>query len=274
MIPGPAWLFCPADRPDRYVGALAAADSVILDLEDAVGPEAKPSAREALRSSSLDPRRTIVRVNPRASGEQERDLEALSGTSYRRIMVPKAESPEDFAALSGFELIALCESPLGIARAVELAADERVAALTWGAEDLLAAIGGTSSRGSDGRYRDVARHARSRVLLAAAAAGKPAAETVFLDISDDAGLAAAAEDAAGSGFTAMMCIHPRQAATVQAGFAPSPERLAWARGVLEAAASAGQGVFTYEGEMIDSPLLRQARRVVGAPEPPAPRADT
>lgn len=261
-LAGPAWLFCPADRPERYAKAFAAADTVILDLEDAVTPDAKPAAREAVAGSTLDPARTIVRVNPRGSGHQARDLEALEQTAYRRVMVPKAETPEDFAALEGFEIVALCESPRGIANVELLAAQPGVVALTWGAEDLVAEMGGTSSRHADGRYRDVARYARSRVLVAAAAAGKPCADTVFLDIEDEAGLACAAEDADVSGFAAMMCIHPRQVPIIRRAFAPSSKQVDWARGVLAAAKSAGQGVFTFEGRMVDEPLLRQARRIM------------
>lgn len=261
-LAGPAWLFCPADRPERYAKALAAADTVILDLEDAVAPEAKPAAREALVGPALDPARTIVRVNPRASGQQALDLAALERTAYRRVMVPKAETPEDFAGVEGFEIIALCESPRGIANVELLAAHPGVVALTWGAEDLVAELGGTSSRHANGRYRDVARHARSHLLIAAAAVGKPCADTVFLDIDDEAGLAFAAEDARASGFAAMMCIHPRQVPIIRSAFAPSSKQVDWARGVLAAANTARWGVFTFEGQMVDEPLLRQARRIL------------
>src|SRR5699024_1217851 len=157
-LTGPAWLFCPADRPDRYAKALAAADEVILDLEDAVAPDAKPAAREALAGSALDPARTLVRVHLRASCQLEEDLAALGQTAYRRVMVPKAETPEDFAALAGFEIVALCESPRGVANVELLAGEPGVVGLTWGAEDLVAEMGGTSSRRGDGRYRDVAHY--------------------------------------------------------------------------------------------------------------------
>lgn len=259
---GPAWLFCPADRPDRYASAAAASDVVILDLEDAVAAGDKPAAREALAGSVLDAERTVVRVNPRGSGEQERDLEALHETAYRYVMVPKAESSEDFAALSGYGIIALCESPRGVLGASELAAHPDVVALTWGAEDLVAEIGGTSSRAGDGGYRGVARHARSAMLLAAAAAGRPALDTVFLDIGDTEGLRATAADAHGSGFVGMMCIHPRQVPVIHAAFAPAPEQVEWAGRVLEAAERAGRGVFAFEGRMVDEPVLIQARRMV------------
>lgn len=259
---GPAWLFCPADRPERFPKALARADVVILDLEDGVTPEAKNAARAAVRGSALDPERTIVRINPRSSEEHEADCDALRRTPYRYVMVPKVEGPDDLADLAGYVVIALCETPLGVTRAAELAAHPAVVALGWGAEDLVAAIGGTSSRRPDGQYRDVARHARTQVLLAAAAAGRPCVETVYLDLEDPAGLRARAADARGSGFAAMLCIHPDQVPGVREAFAPPPEQVEWARSVMAAAASAGRGAFRFEGRMVDEPLLRQARRIL------------
>lgn len=266
MIPGPALLFCPADRPERYAKAAQAADTVILDLEDAVAPGAKADARESLQRSQLDPSRTIVRINPRTSGEQQRDLQAVARTDYRWLLVPKAETLEDAEGLGDYGIIALCETPLGVVNCEQLAASASVAALTWGAEDLVAGIGGTSSRLPDGSYRDVARHARARVLLAAAAAGKPAFDTVFLDLDDPAGLTRAAQDANGSGFAGAMCIHPRQVPIIRGAFAPSSEQVTWARGVLAAAAEATQGVFAHEGQMVDEPVVQQARRILAGLE--------
>ncbi len=262
MVAGPALLFCPADRPDRYEKAAAAGDSVILDLEDAVSLDAKPRAREALAASSLDPARTIVRVNPRSTGLLEADLEALRGTAYRTVMLPKAETAADLEPLTGFDVIAICESPAGVRNAELLAGLDVVVALTWGAEDLVAALGGTSSRFVDGTYRDYARYARSKVLIAAASEGKAAYDTVHMAIADIEGLRLEAEDAAASGFTGSMCIHPSQAEVIRVAFRPSDDAIRWANGVLEAAAAAGRGAFSYEGRMIDEPLLRQARRLL------------
>ena len=132
----------------------------------------------------------------------------------------------------------------------------------WGAEDLIAALGGSSSRALDGRYRDVARYARARVLVAAAAAGKHAYDAVHLDIADLAGLRDEAVDAAASGFIGTACIHPSQVETVREAYRPSPEAVAWAERVL-AAATTSAGVFAFEGRMVDEPVLRQARRIVG-----------
>lgn len=263
MIIGPALLFCPGDRADRYEKASAAADSVIIDLEDAVGPEDKPRAREALVASALDPSTTIVRVNPVATVHFTDDLLALQRTRYTTVMLPKAETVAELYALDGFEVIALCESPLGVRNADALAEHPNVVALTWGAEDLVAGIGGNSSRGLDGSYRQLARYARSRVLIAAASVGKPVFDTVHLDIADAVGLRAEAEDAAASGFAGSMCIHPSQVPVIRAAFMPSADAMSWATSVLERAA-ATPGVFMFEGRMIDEPLLRQARSILAA----------
>lgn len=263
---GPALLFCPADRPDRFAKAAARADAVILDLEDAVAPDAKTAARGALIDAHLDPDRVIVRVNPIDSDQFAADMATLSQTDYRRIMLAKAQAPKRIARLDArFEVIALCETARGVVAAERIAALDNVVALMWGAEDLVASLGGTSSRKTrkdgTGGYRDVARHARSRVLLAAGAAGKAAIDAVHLDIDDEKGLRREAEDAAASGFTATACIHPAQVDTIRAAYRPDVATLAWAQRVLAAADGEG-GVFRFEGRMIDEPVLRHARAVV------------
>jgi citrate lyase subunit beta/citryl-CoA lyase len=260
---GPALLFCPADRPDRYRKAAAAADAVILDLEDAVAPTAKAAARESLRHSDLDPATTIVRLNPASTADFDHDLVAVTATSYRTVMLAKAERPDALERLNGFDVIALCESPLGIRNADLLADHDNVLALMWGAEDLVAGLGGSSSRGPDGSYREYARYARSHVLIAAASAGKYAYDTVHLDIADDAGLLEEASDAAASGFAGTVCIHPRQVEIVRSAYRPSAAATAWATAVLAHAESSGNGVFAFQGRMVDEPVLRHARRILG-----------
>jgi citrate lyase subunit beta/citryl-CoA lyase len=264
---GPALLFCPADRPDRYAKALAAADTVIIDLEDAVAPRARPAARQALLATPLDPGRVIVRVNPVGTDDHERDLRAVRRTAYRRIMVAKTESAGELGGLPDWEIIALCETARGIVHAAEIAAAPSVIALMWGAEDLVASLGGYASRGPDGRYRDLARAARTQVLLAAGAYGRAAIDAVHLDIKDLDGLATETEDAAASGFACKACIHPGQVETVRHGFAPSGDRIAWARRVV--AACAEGGVVRVDGQMVDAPLLAQAQRILAA-APPVP----
>lgn len=258
---GPALLFCPADRPDRYPKAAQRSPAVILDLEDAVAPEDKPAARDALAGHPLDPERTIVRVNPVGTQEFDSDLATLKGTSYRTIMLAKATSAEQLDALADYAVIALCETAAGVVAAPAIAAHPAVVALMWGAEDLVASLGGTSSRSVDGRYRDVARHARSSVLLAAAAYGRAAIDAVYVAIDDLKGLKAEAQDAAASGFAASACIHPGQVDVILNAYRPSDEEITWARAVLDAAARQN-GAFRFRGSMVDEPVLRHATELV------------
>ncbi|MTE16989.1 HpcH/HpaI aldolase/citrate lyase family protein [Nocardia aurantiaca] len=260
-MPGPAWLFCPADRPERYGKALAAADVVIIDLEDGVAEADKAAAREALIATPLDPERTVVRVNAAGTLEHMLDLDALARTEYRRIMLPKCESAEQITRLTDYEVIALIESPLGalaVGRAVMV---RNAIGVMWGAEDLVAALGGNSSRHADGGYRDVARHVRSQSLLAAKAYGKFALDSVYLDIKDLTGLAAESADAVAIGFDAKVAIHPGQVPVIRTAYAPVPDEVDWARRLL-AEAPNHRGVFTFEGRMVDMPVIRHAERIV------------
>ena len=270
---GPALLFCPGDRPDRFGKAADRADGVILDLEDAVAAHAKDAARRAVveASATLDPARTVVRVNAVGAPEHALDVAALADTRLRTVMVPKA-GPELLGALGalattlpGVRVLALCETAAGVLAAPELARREEVVGLMWGAEDLVASLGGTSSRRADGAYRDVARHARASVLLAAGAAGKAAVDAVHVDVADLDGLRAEAEDAAASGFAATACIHPSHVPVIRAAYAPTPQQVAAARALLAAAAANPGGpdaVFTFEGRMVDGPVLRHAEAVL------------
>lgn len=262
--PGPAWLFCPADRPDRYPKALAAADVVILDLEDAVAPERKAAAREALRrlaaDDALDPDRTVVRVNAAESAEHADDVRLVGELDLPRVMLAKAEEPDRLGGLR-CEVIALVETARGVERAGALAESPQVIGLMWGADDLVASLGGTGSRYADGRYRDVARFARSRVLVAAKACGRLALDAVHMDIADTDGLAAECEDAVAVGFDATVAIHPSQVPVIRSAYLPTPERVDWARRLL-AHVGDDRGVTTFEGRMVDGPIYKQAERIV------------
>ncbi|WP_040798698.1 HpcH/HpaI aldolase/citrate lyase family protein [Nocardia higoensis] len=260
-MPGPAWLFCPADRPERFAKAAAAADVVILDLEDGVAPADKAAARAALVSTPLDPERTVIRVNAAGTEDHALDLLALADTRYRRLMLPKAESAEQITDLADFEVIALVESPSG-ALAVNRAVRARNAiGVMWGAEDLVAGLGGTSSRHPDGTYRDVARHVRSTTLLAAKAYGKLALDSVYLNIRDLDGLRAESEDAVASGFDIKVAIHPSQVEVIRSAYAPSEEEISWAKRVL-AEVPNHRGVFAFEGRMVDGPVLLHAEQLL------------
>jgi citrate lyase subunit beta/citryl-CoA lyase len=128
----------------------------------------------------------------------------------------------------------------------------------WGAEDLLASLGGSSSRRADGSYREVAAQARAQVLLAAGARGKSAIDAVYVNIGDLDGLAAEAQDAVASGFRATACIHPGQVAVIRTAYAPTEDQVAAATELLAAAKAAGTGVFAHRGRMVDGPILKHA----------------
>lgn len=258
---GPAWLFCPADRPERFAKAAAAADVVILDLEDGVAAGDKAAARKALIETPLDPQHTVIRVNAADTDEYAADLAALAQTAYRRVMLPKCESAEQVRSLAQYEVIVLVESPLGAVRVADSVAAENAIGVMWGAEDLVAGLGGNSSRHADGSYRDVARHVRSASLVAAKAFGRFALDSVFLNIKDLEGLAVETLDAVAVGFDAKVAIHPSQVAVIREGFAPDPEEIDWARRVL-AEVPQHRGVFAFEGRMVDAPVLRHAEQIV------------
>lgn len=262
---GPALLFCPADRPDRYRKASERADAVILDLEDAVDPGKRSEARQWLLREKLDPQRTIVRVNPAGSPDFAADVATARSAGYRTIMLPKTSSRLDVHAVGAVDprlaVVALCESAAGVAEASSIAAAPNVVALMWGAEDLVASLGGTASRYPDGRYRPLALHARSSVLIAAGAHGKAAVDTVHLEIADREGLAAEAADAVASGFAATACIHPSQVEVIRDAYRPSEEEVARAERIVNAAGGRS-GVFRFEGQMVDAPVLRHAESVL------------
>ncbi len=260
---GPALLFCPADRPDRFAKAAAAADMVILDLEDGVNPADRAGARREVIENLLDPQRTIVRVNPVDSADFALDLDALDKTPYAMVMLSKTESRVQVEVLAGRGVIALCETTKGVLAASAIAAAESTIALMWGAEDLLASLGGRTSRDERGHYRDYARFARSQVLLSARAHDRAAIDAIYLDIADVEGQREEALDAAASGFCATACIHPSQVAVVRAAYRPSDHEIAWASGVIRAARDE-HGVFRYEGKMIDAPLLRHAEQILSS----------
>ncbi len=177
-------------------------------------------------------------------------------------MLAKAEDPAQLKALADYSVIALCETAAGVLNAPAIAAEPNVTGLMWGAEDLIASLGGTSSRTGRGDYRAVAQHARSTVLLAARAFGKDAIDAVYVNIPDLDGLAREAHDAVASGFGAKACIHPDQVAVVRGAYAPSETDVAAAAELLDAAAAAGTGVFQFNGKMIDGPILKHAESVL------------
>lgn len=270
-------LFVPADRPERIEKAAATgADALILDLEDSVVLERKGVGRvavaQALRAAGSGPK-FFVRVNPLGSALIKADLAALAGLQPDALVLPKAEG-----AASVHEFTALC-AEIGLHAPILPIATETPAAIfqlgsyqevagslvgvTWGAEDLPAAIGAVSSREEDGRYTPPYELARSLTLFGAHAANVAAIETVFPDFRDLDAVGAYASRAARDGFTGMMAIHPAQVPVINAAFTPSAEAIAKAQAIVAAfAANPGAGALQLEGRMIDAPHLKQAQKLL------------
>ncbi|WP_194953373.1 HpcH/HpaI aldolase/citrate lyase family protein [Sphingopyxis solisilvae] len=273
-------LFVPGDRPERFAKAASSgADAIILDLEDSVSPANKDAARHAIADYLLGEREvvTLVRVNPLDGHMTAADVAAIAAARPDAIMLPKAEGAPsiqqldtimrseaaDDASLPAILPIAT-ETPaaiftLGSYREVK----DRLLGLTWGAEDLPAAIGAATSRETDGSYTAPYDVARALTLFAAHAAGVAAIDTVFPAIKDEAGLAAYAARARRDGFTGMMAIHPSQVAAINAAFTPSADEVARAQAIVDAfAANPGVGVLQVDGKMVDAPHLKQARHIL------------
>jgi citrate lyase subunit beta/citryl-CoA lyase len=258
--PGPAWLFCPADRPDRYSKAYGRSDVVIFDLEDAVAPTAKPGARTALAEAELIPGRTVIRINAVGGSEHEPDLRMAERAGVP-VMLPKAESRAQVERLGDVPVVALVESAAGIQKLDEIAAAGNVIGVMWGSEDLIASLGGSSSRDASGHYRDIARHARSRTLIAAKACERLALDSIHTDFADLGGLRLECDDAAAIGFDVTVAIHPAQVTVIREAYAPTTQQVEWARRLLAGLGEAG-GVSVFEGRMVDGPIYKQAQRVL------------
>lgn len=271
---GPAILFVPADRPERYAKAYQRSDAIIIDLEDAVAPTDRPAARRAVATHLADTdeitlAKTIVRINPVDSPDFAADTALVADTALRYVMLPKAESVDDItrvtAALPNVEFIALCETAAGVMEAHNIAKHSSVAALMWGSEDLMVSTGGSASRHSDGTYRDAPRFARAQVLLAAAAAGKSSIDTIHTDLSPSQQFITEAQDAMASGWTAKACIHPAQVGVIRDAYTPTDDEVEYARTLLAETGDHG-GVFQFRGSMVDGPLIAHAQTVVARAE--------
>jgi citrate lyase subunit beta/citryl-CoA lyase len=271
-------LFVPGDRPDRMEKALGCgADALILDLEDAVAPERKSEARRAV-AEFVNRHSTAplwVRINPLDSAESERDLAAVLPSHPDGIVLPKAEGGASVAELTRrltergnatAQILAIAtEPPAAMFQLGSYGGAKRLAGLTWGAEDLPAAIGAAASREADGRFTPPYELARSLCLFGAAAAGVAPIETVYPAFRDLAGLAAYAARARRDGFTGMMAIHPDQVAAINAAFTPSEAEVAHARAVVAAfEGNPGAGALSLDGRMVDRPHLVQAQRLLAA----------
>jgi len=279
-------LFVPGDSERKLEKGFASqADAVIVDLEDSVAPANKQAARRTaaafIATRHGNTRAAVyVRVNDLSSGLTDDDLAAFVPERPDGIMLPKAGGGQDVQQLSAMLRVheaqaGLPDGGIGIlpiitetAAAVFAAptyadAGARLCALTWGAEDLSAAIGARTARDGDGRYTDVFRLARAMTLLAASAAEVAAVDTVYPNFRDAAGFEAECAEAERDGFTAKMAIHPDQVPLINAAFTPSREAVERSAAVVAAFEAAGNpGVVSLDGKMLDRPHLRLAERLL------------
>jgi citrate lyase subunit beta / citryl-CoA lyase len=269
-------LFVPGDRPDRMEKALTSgADALILDLEDSVLPQSKVAARQAVAQFLARPRGVplFVRVNVLGT-ETDADLAVVLPHAPDGIVLPKAEGAASLADLdrrltvrgnSRARILPIAtETPKAVfALGSYGGVTPRLCGLSWGAEDLPAAIGATTAREADGRFTPPYETVRSLALFGAHAAQVPAIETVYPAFRDEAGLAAYAARGKRDGFSGMLAIHPAQIAAINAAFAPSPAEIAWAERVVAAfAQNAGAGTIQLDGRMLDAPHLQSAKRIL------------
>jgi citrate lyase subunit beta / citryl-CoA lyase len=284
-----SWLFVPGDS-EKKLGKAAdvGADALILDLEDSVVIPSKPRARElttawlkANRATGQAPARW-VRINALDSRMWRDDLVAVMAGAPDGIMLPKASGPEAVQQLAAelYELEQRNGITTGTTRILPLVSETaaaaltiaayagaslpRLAGLTWGAEDLSAALGASRKRDQAGLWTDTFRFVRAQTLLTAHARGVSAVETLHADFADEAGLKLAAEAARADGFTGMLAIHPAQVAVINAAFTPSEAELAEAQAIVAAfAAQPGAGALQIDRRMIDRPHLKLAQRLLG-----------
>jgi citrate lyase subunit beta/citryl-CoA lyase len=280
-----SYLFVPGDSERKLAKAADSdADALILDLEDAVTPGNRPMARERIADFLAGGHgiEAWVRINPLDSTDALEDLRAAVPAAPRGIVLPKPTGAHDANQLA--QLLDTLETEHGLSpgqtRILPIATERpgalfrmheyaeatpRIEALTWGAEDLAAAIGAYANRDDAGRWLPTFALARSLCLLAAAASGVAAVDTVYTDFRDNDGLAQSAADARRDGFTGKLAIHPAQVPVINAAFMPAPEEVERARLIIAAFENDPQaGAVSIDGEMIDRPHWLQARRILDA----------
>jgi len=279
-------LFVPGDRPERFSKAVASgADAVILDLEDAVAPAQRPTAREAISVFLAERSRPLplwVRINPVQSAEALADLTAVVAARPDGIVLPKARSGADVLQLDhwlqaleathglpegGIRVIPMVTETAGalLQMASFVPTSARVLAMTWGAEDLATELGAGGNRDADGNYEAPYQLASSLCLYTAAAAGVAAIDTVDTEIKDLAAVERRARTSRRAGYTAKLAIHPAQIPALHAAFTPSEREVEQAERVLAAFAQApASGAFMVDGKLVDRPHVLQAERVIAA----------
>jgi len=261
------------------------ADGLILDLEDAVPPPLKPATRPIVRRwlESLDfgGRERWVRMNPIFTEHAVADLEETIAARPDGYIVPKPRSAEDVrrvvAQLERLEekhglrfgstrlILIATETPQGLLNIGEIAAaSKRIDAISWGIEDLSAAMGLPRVRDEAGRYLDIPRYARVMCAVAASAAGVEALDTVYTDIPDLDGLRRECRDGVAMGFSGKISIHPGQIEIINQEFTPSKadgEDALALIAAFEEHAEKGAGAFTWKGQMMDQPHLTRAKKI-------------
>ncbi|WP_075292758.1 HpcH/HpaI aldolase/citrate lyase family protein [Pararhizobium arenae] len=273
-------LFVPGDRPERFEKAVASgADAIILDLEDSVVAASKDKAREAVGKFLAEHKSgcaVFVRFSSLESDDLEKDLRVLASGLPDGLVLPKAEGAASMRALSvhvskvaGATLPILpiaTETPAAIFQlGTYTQVGPEICGLTWGAEDLPAAIGALSAREANGDYTEPYRMVRSLALFAAHAAGVPAIETVYPDIRDLSGLEAYARRGRRDGFSGMLAIHPSQVEVINRAFTPGEEEITRARRIVALfAENPGAGAIQLDGRMLDRPHLKLAMAIVEA----------
>ncbi len=277
-------LFVPGDSEKKLAkGAGIGADALILDLEDAVAAVRRPIAREMiceyLKSADRARCELWVRMNPLDGPDALRDIAAVARARPDGIALPKCNGPEDVLQVAHW--LDVLEVEHGIAPgsiaicaiATETAAAPfalgrykgapRLRILTWGAEDLAAALGASSNKDAAGNYTAPYVLARSLCLFGAQAAGVQGLDTVLPDFRNPARLREECNEARRDGFLGKIAIHPDQVAVINECFTPSPEEIAHARAVIDAfAANPDAGTLSLDGKMIDMPHLKQAERLM------------
>jgi citrate lyase subunit beta/citryl-CoA lyase len=267
-----SWLFVPADSEKKIAKALESdADAVIFDLEDSVVPARKDEARRILKDlpARSEGPQWWVRINPLGTEHVKADLGLFASADFEGVVLPKAESGADVAQLAhrtgNLPVHAIVTETAASLFGMLSYRDPKspLAAMSWGAEDLSAALGASSKYGADGELSFTYRLARSLCLAGAVAAGVQPVDGIFADFKDDKGLRAEAEAAAREGFAGKLAIHPAQVAIINAAFTPSKDEIAHARSIVEAFdAEPDAGVLSVGGKMVDRPHLVQAQRTL------------
>lgn len=281
-----SFLFVPGDSERKLTKAEgSAADALLLDLEDAVAEERLPLARGLAREYlAARPDRSRmqlwVRTNAPSTPKALADLAAITAGAPDGVLLPKVRSADELVRIDhylsaletrdGLQLGSIRIMPIATETAAAVfnlgtfaGSTNRLWGMTWGAEDLSAAIGASTNLDEKGELEFTYRLARSTCLLAAVAAEVEPIDTVFLNFRDQAGLHREAQAARRAGFTGKLAIHPDQIETINRAFTPASEEIEYAKRVVEAFAS-GAGTVGLDGKMLDMPHLKQARRVLAA----------